>query len=444
MPLQLVEYAQLTTNPDVVQSNKLGIVNKATFEWLLDISREDRRAEKLIDVSGDGRIRLGSMVGYLESPDGTSIEVFPKTHQQGDSPYHARALMQKVLSELLSVAPREYRSANLCKLDTPLHEWIFSQFLLELSKLVNKGLRFDYERVERDTRFIRGQLNMAKQIRKSPEKANQFCVKYDLFTPNRIENRLIKSALDIVTAYCKASSNWRQANEFKQLLSSVPPVFNARYELRNWQSSKLLAHYHGIYPWCELILENFNPAFSKGSHRGIALMFPMERLFEDYVSKKLDSGLTRIAKLRKQVSRSYLATHVPNGKSLAKSWFQLKPDLLLENSEADRQVIDLKWKLLDEYQGNTEVKYKLHQSDFYQLFSYGHKYQNGKGHMMLIYPKYRHFNVPLAPFKLSENLWLWVVPFCMQADRLVEGGWCEYFAPLCVNNANAVVRENIS
>jgi 5-methylcytosine-specific restriction enzyme subunit McrC len=79
-------------------------------------------------------------------------------------------------------------------------------------------------------------------------------------------------------------------------------------------------------------------------------------------------------------------------------------------------VLDTKWKLLST--ADTENKYGLSQSDFYQMFAYGHNYLPGEGDMILIYPKTENFQAALQPFKFSEKLRLWVTPFDLENDQM--------------------------
>ena len=86
----------------------------------------------------------------------------------------------------------------------------------------------------------------------------------------------------------------------------------------------------------------------------------------------------------------------------------------------------MKWKRLDG--SNREGKYGLSQADFYQLFAYGLKYQGGHGQMALIFPWSESFAWPLAPFHFGSDLVLHVLPFDLDADRLI--GWDVLQIPL--------------
>jgi 5-methylcytosine-specific restriction enzyme subunit McrC len=79
-------------------------------------------------------------------------------------------------------------------------------------------------------------------------------------------------------------------------------------------------------------------------------------------------------------------------------------------------VLDTKWKLLSS--NDAENKYGLSQNDFYQLFAYGHKYLNGEGELLLIYPHTKTFPILQHPFVFSSDLKLWVVSFDLENDTM--------------------------
>lgn len=68
----------------------------------------------------------------------------------------------------------------------------------------------------------------------------------------------------------------------------------------------------------------------------------------------------------------------------------------------------------DFYTGAPDKKYGIAQSDFYQLFAYGHKYLEASQlhkELVMIYPKTTTFSAPLPPFSFAPGMTLWVLPF---------------------------------
>ena len=330
-----------------------------------------------------------------------------------------------MLGATVNMQSKEAESASLARSQLPVHEWIYLQFLQELKRLLGSGLRGQYSRVSEISPFLRGQLDIARQQRQPPGRQHLLNINHDVFLLDRIENRLIKTALQSVVRYGKSPEVWRLANEFSHLLDELQPVANPTQLLSKWSDNKLMQGYRKINPWCALILEKMNPDFQKGSHRGISLLFPMEVLFESFVGSRLRQSVKKPWNLTLQACSEYLLTHQPDELSGVNRWFQLRPDFLF-NRRTDRIVADTKWKLISAHDNNTFIKYGLSQSDLYQMYAYGAKYQNSQGHMMLIYPEHEQFKEPLPVFSFSEDLHLWVVPFCIDKGVLIPGKWMEH------------------
>ncbi|QIL90941.1 restriction endonuclease [Microbulbifer sp. SH-1] len=431
--IQVREYAKLTSKREGTPNLDLGFVSEATLSWLWELQQSQKG--KLLREIGRHSVQLGSYVGYLQSPSGESIEVLPKTQRHMPSQLEVsenQQLLRDMLAVSLQLKPLEAGVASLQRLHTPLHEWIFTQYLDHLSQLVCRGLRFDYQRVEEESRFIRGRLDQTRQSRQTPDKATKFHIQHDVYSPQRIENRLLKTALDYTLNLTRDPDNWRLANELAHQLIELTPIRNPLAELPKWQSGKLMQYYDEVKPWCQLILEKLNPSFQQGSHRGIALLFPMERLFENYVAHCLGRQLAPHTRLRTQVCDKYLVKHTPASTTSEHSWFQLKPDLLLETrfSNPSVTVMDTKWKLVDSQRASGDAKYNLSQSDMYQLYAYGQRYMGGYGHMALIFPAHSDFQEPLPRFSFSEQLHLWALPFDLKRRQLVSGEWQNYFPEL--------------
>lgn len=424
MMIQVREYALLTCDNSQPASMDLGIVSEATFSWLEQLQHKWRGSSQILSREGKRFLRLGNYVGYLQSPNGESIEILPKTTLEASAEVvPLRQLLRRMLSASLGITPREANQAALQRSDQPLHEWIISEFLRHLADLVRKGLRFDYHLNEDEhSAFIRGQLNVTAQMRMPPGRGTRFHVRYAEFSPQRIENRLLRTALDWALKMARQGQSWRQANSLSHQLEDILPICGSTTQLmRQWSDGKYLFGYRAIKPWCQLILEQMNPDFQLGSHQGISLLFPMEKLYEGWVGCGLAGALHHDYQLIEQTKSQYLLEHVPVGEKSSQRWFLLKPDFLITGGQT--VVLDAKWKLLDSRADDSQRKYEISQPDLYQMFAYGQKYLRGKGNMMLIYPRHQYFATSLPVFRFDEDLSLWCVPFDLETGKLVKGEW---------------------
>ncbi|WEE21415.1 McrC family protein [Aeromonas caviae] len=419
-PITVREYASLTTGPVPTPTLDRAHINPDDFDWLcqqssrFQISHEELTAEgedgnpskeeALVEVLDRRCLRLDNYVGVIELPSGQLIEILPKTVSDGDSIEEGRQLLRRMLECALDLPARTMPEAALQRFDAPLSEWVMARFLATLQQLIKRGVRSDYLRIEGEERFLRGQLDVVRQMRQPPGRAHHFALRYDLYLPDRAENRLLKLALEQVAQATQQPESWRLAQELRHLLVEVPASHDVAGDFRQWRDDRLMAHYRDVRPWCALILHRIMPLALRGEWRGISLLFPMERLFERYVEACLRQQLLPGAELSRQAASESLCTH--RGRPM----FQLQPDLLLSHGK-QRWVLDAKWKRIDS--GDRDDKYGLSQGDLYQLFAYGHKYLGGQGDLVLIYPSWQRFKAPLAPFHFDHDgkLRLWVLPF---------------------------------
>lgn len=408
------EHAVLCTE-SVAPSLDCAQVSVSAFEHLCRLSEGfSRSGARLVQVEGRQRLRLDNFVGVVHTPCGTVIEIVPKHHAEGGSLADARALLRKLLLALMELVPtRDAGAAALQLFDAPLSEWVMQQFLQALDTLVGRGLRFEYQRVEEELPFLRGQLNLTAQLRQPPGRGHRFHVRHDVYLPDRPENRLLKLALERVRQSTQSPENWRLAQELSFRLAEIPASRQVAQDFRAWGTDRLLAHYRAVKPWCELILNQHMPLAIAGDYQGMSLLFPMEKLFERFVARWLRGRLAPGVDMRTPARSLSLCEH------LGAPIFQLQPDILIAYGEHQRWVLDAKWKLLDA--GNRDGKYGLSQSDFYQLYAYGMKYLRGTGRMALVYPLTERFAQPLDAFVFGDRLSLEVLPFDLDRERLVGG-----------------------
>ncbi|ABS08124.1 McrC family protein [Shewanella baltica] len=390
-------------------------IPKSAFEWLLanGVSKSEGQRE-LVKVKRHGTsvaLQVINFVGVLETPCKTRIEILPKTSTDTCDPVSARKILLKMLARVEKLKLEEFQQSQLQLLKQPLYELLITHFLTAVSKLVRQGIRNEYQRIERESPYLKGQLQVAKQLRQRPGRQHHFHVAHDIYNANRAENRLLHSSLKQVLKWSTSSANQRLACELLCVFNEIELSTNHVLDFRLWKDDRGLAHYRPLKPWCELILSYQSPVAMVGKHNGLSFLFPMEQLFERYVAKQLQRQLPSEFKLKQQASSHCLTHHNGN------DWFRLKPDIVIYDKSRIVTVMDTKWKLLDASLNTTKDKYNLNQADMYQLYAYGEKYLNGQGDLYLIYPKHVGFTEPLALFEFKPELTLYVVPYDLETDQ---------------------------
>lgn len=118
--IQVREYALLTCDNSQPSSMDLGIVSEATFSWLEQLQQTWGGTSQILIREGKRFLRLGSYVGYLQSPNGESIEILPKTTLEAPTEIvPLRLLLRRMLRASLGIKPRKANQAVLQRSDQP-------------------------------------------------------------------------------------------------------------------------------------------------------------------------------------------------------------------------------------------------------------------------------------------------------------------------------------
>jgi 5-methylcytosine-specific restriction enzyme subunit McrC len=412
------EYARLTTErvdeTSIENTLDRAQISQSAFDWLCKLNQRLITAgASLAIVEGRTWLRLDKHVGVIETPCGTRIEILPKHHESGDVVHESRTLLQRMITTSFDLPAREVGTADLRLFNTPLTEWIMGRFLTALEHIVKTGIRFDYRRVDEEQRYLHGQLNTVRQMRQPAGKQHFFHIRHDIFDPDGAENRLLKLALEQVSKTTRDAANWKLAGELRSLMSEIDSSKDVGGDFKRWRNERLMSHYLPVKRWCELILGQQMPLSVAGNWHGLSLLFPMDKLFEKFVAAWLRRSIPPTIRLRSPAASEYLTVH--NGDKM----FRLEPDLLLESS-GHKWVLDTKWKKLDG--ADRSNKYGLSQVDFYQLYAYGQKYLLGQAssELVLIYPATDSFAKSLPVFDYGDGMKLWVLPFDLTDQVLID------------------------
>lgn len=318
-------------------------------------------------------IQAQNYVGIIQTKDGTTIEILPKISSV-DSEEKSKEILIKMLKTLKKSPFKNFNTANLKSSKLPLLEIFISMFLEELAKLVQKGIKSDYVTKEENLKFLKGKLKIGEQIKHNTIHKERFFVEYQEFSSDRVENRLIKTTLGYLYKKSKSNRNQQRIREFLFVFDEIKPSHDIKTDFSKVRLNRQMKDYEQVLLWCKtFLLENsFSPY--KGDDVAFALLFDMNLLFESYVYDYLRK-FGSFEKITAQDKTHHLAYENSDGR------FRLKPDIVIHNNNKTI-IADTKWKILSDDKAYNGVA----QSDMYQLYAYGTKYENCKN-MYLIYPK---------------------------------------------------------
>ncbi|WXU00143.1 MAG: hypothetical protein Ctma_0854 [Catillopecten margaritatus gill symbiont] len=396
-------------------------LNSNAFKELEKFAESDNKENRFLKFKKSDVLKVQNFVGVITTKDGTQIEILPKISEENDADKSRETLtkMLKVVHKLPFIQTTE---ADLQLKNQPLPEVLIAWFLGCVDKIIKQGIRRDYLRIEGYEKFLKGQLQTHKQLNEPPHKQHLFHIEYDVLSPNRPENRLIHSALLQVLKWSKYFDNQKRAKHFLNFLADVPISQNIKNDFDTWSNGRDMNYYKDVLPWLKLILNQQSPFTLKDKNAGISFLLPMEVLFERYVAKILAKDLPSEWILSEQKPQKSLACFTNEENPKGKGVFKMKPDIVISDKLKETiYILDTKWKLIDEKQtyesGNIDHKKGIQQSDMYQLFAYGKKYDVPK--VILIYPQWAKFENEFS-FKLDEGLDLCVKPFALDNDKMTN------------------------
>lgn len=364
-------------------------------------------------------IRVKNYVGVIETKQGVVIEILPKIYKNSEtcSINVAKSLFLRMLKTLSNTPFLSLKFAHLKEIDKfPILEIFINSYLSELKILLSRHLRRDYHQHEENSRYIRGKLLISENIKKNSYKQTHFFCSHDIFSKNIPPNRLIKSTLLHLLNISNNLSNKKQILKTLCQFEGVDFSRSVDKDLSFCKSRKrIFKNYNTIISWSETYLKNKSFTNFSGGSINQALLFPMEKLFENYIafliSKYCGNQIVNLQDKKYALINQKLH---PFDKEYEVEQFPLRPDIVIDK---DLIIIDTKWKVLNQQ----NKKFGIMETDIYQMHAYGRRYQssNIKGiapRLGLIYPKVPTFQNDLMQMRYGKDLYLDVLPFDLTSE----------------------------
>ncbi len=324
-------------------------------------------------------ITAKNYVGIVMMKDGTTIEILPKIYSETDtdpSGYRAKRVLIDMVKTLPDTPYKNLQASNVAVEKMNILEIFIRMFIDEVFYIVKRGLKCHYEPVEENVPFFKGKLKFSQQIKFNHSHRELNYVEYDAFTANRPENRLIKATLLYLHKHSSSSKN---RNDIKILLNSfneIEPSADYRADFSKYIPDSNLRDYSTALLWSKVFLTGQSFASFAGSDTAVALLFPMDTLFERYVATLLKKELGSGGYTVSTQDAKYHLFDKPGKK------FLLRPDIVItRNSDKTVFILDAKWKVL----ADTKANYGISQADMYQMYAYQKKYAAES--VTLLYPK---------------------------------------------------------
>lgn len=325
-------------------------------------------------------------VGVMQI-DGLTIEILPKVDQYEVENEETKNKWQSVLIEMLRVTRKlkiqKLGRAQLSKQSIHLLDLYFEWFLNEMQVLIHQGLIKQYYKQTGNVKAFKGKLEFVGHIQKNLVHKERFYTTHQVYEKDHLVHQILGQALEIVAALSKGTYLYSKCKTVQLDFPAVASIKANENTFTKIPKSRKTAPYETAVSIARLIILNYAPNVSSGSEKMLALLFDMNKLWEEYVLIRLKQSV-----VGKEGYSVYGQNATPFWKDIT-----VRPDILLvKNSE--RFVIDTKWKNIDYGEPSTD--------DLRQMYVYNEYWDCRKS--LLLYPSNQSDFKGFVRFvKISDN-----------------------------------------
>lgn len=352
----------------------------ALEKFILEAYNRDADATQLMTLSirkGVGKIITAkNYVGVLSLKDGTTVEILPKVYSGMENADEAKA-RQLLIRMLRTLRNTPFKTLQTASVDTDrlnVFEIFIRMFLDEVFFITKRGLKRNYEAVQENATFYKGKMIFSQQLKHNHTHKERSYVEYDAFTLNRPENRILKLTLQYLYSHSASSRNRIDLKMLLNAFGEIPASVDVKGDFSRYIPDRNMADYSTALMWSRIFLSGKSFTSFSGSEVAVALLFPMETLFESYIAAMLKKQLNQTLYSVSVQDKTYHLFDEPRR-------FAMRPDIVIRRKTDNAVfVLDTKWKILSESKAN----FGISQDDMYQMFAYQKKYNADC--VTLIYP----------------------------------------------------------
>ncbi|MDG4653295.1 McrC family protein [Chryseobacterium arthrosphaerae] len=311
-------------------------------------------------------VKFNQHVGILKVGR-TTIEILPKADRNEKDEW--RQLLIDMIKTVWEFDVKTSGSADVKLRSTSVLDLYFELYVKELEYLLHQGLIKRYNRKEGNLTTLKGSLQFSRHISQNLVHKERFYVKYSHYDVNHKIHCILYKALKLIE---ETNNKPYLSSRIGTLLLNFPEmndlkITESTFEKINYDRKNL--HYENALQIAKLLLLNYHPDVSRGRNNVLALMFDMNRLWEQFVYVVLKKNIKHAdIRVRAQQSKEFWRSATASSR--------MKPDIVLEYN-GNRIVLDTKWK-------NLNGSHLPSPEDLRQMYAYHRYFKAAK--TALVYP----------------------------------------------------------
>ena len=306
-------------------------------------------------------------VGVIQIGE-TVIEVLPKADNNDFEENIWRDILIGMLRTVNNFEIKATSNSDLKTKPNTILELYYELFIIEIEYLIHNGLIKKYHQKENNVSALKGNLQFAKHLQQNLIHHERFYVKHNVYDVDHTLHFIIYKVIRLLK---KINTNSKLSSRIGSLLLHFPEmedmkVTSVTFDKLNFNRKNY--SYKKAIDIAKLLLLQFHPDVRTGRNNVLALMFDMNKLWEQFVQVSIRRYKNEDETIITQNTKLFWEPEIGNQSTI-------RPDIVffLNNKWL---VLDTKWKNLGGTNPSTE--------DLRQMYVY-HKYYDAKS-VALVYP----------------------------------------------------------
>ncbi len=364
-------------------------------------------------------VRFNEHVGVIQVGN-TLIEVLPKADKSSHTLEQEKKWRNILIDMLRSVGSFEIKASSQSDLKikpNTILDLYFEMFIKEVEYLLHNGLVKKYRKNEGNVTALKGSLQFAEHLQQNLIHQERFYVDYTTYD---VEHKLHFILYKTIRLLKQINTSAVLQSRIGALLLNFPEMPDIKISTSTFDKlefNRKTQSYKKAIEIARLILLQYHPDLSKGRNYVLALMFDMNKLWEQFIYVTLRKNNKCNLSITAQTSKYFWK---PEKGYKAK----IRPDILIKKGNENFAVLDTKWKNLNGFNPSPD--------DLRQMYVY-HEYYGAK-RVALVYPgadSSKTSGTYLDPFTSEElnkecsiinfsvelNIKQWQVKICEQFEE---------------------------